>query len=455
MSRFKLSRRAVLRGAGSIAIALPWLEAMGTRAYGAGTTAARFLSVYTPGGTVLSKWRPTGTTSAFTLSPILAPLEDVRAKLLVLDGLEMKSAIGEQHQGGIVAFLSGTGQSDAHNRYASGPSVDQVIATRISKGKKKFGSVQMALRWGTGTSLGRLSPINCANFEDNAAFNPIPPRLDPVAIFNDLFGTLDPNQTAEAAARLERKKSVLDFLDRKYATLSQKLGASDRAKVDQHLTKIREMEQSLAAMPKPPASCRAPTLIDTSDYNPRTGLNSAGDGSVRDISTDTAIPKVGKLMMDMMVMAMACDLTAVGSLQWSDTEAKHTFPWLGLNEHHHFYEHDGGFRPVECEKIYTWYSQQHAYLLKQMDGVDMGGHSLLDESVVLFGSELQDPPSHNKQNMPFLLAGAGGGLRGNRWLRFDNVSHNNMLVGILNLFGDARTTFGDPQYCTGALPGLT
>ena len=99
-------------------------------------------------------------------------------------------------------------------------------------------------------------------------------------------------------------------------------------------------------------------------------------------------------MMDMLVMALACDLTAVGTLQWSDTEAKHTFPWLGLTEHHHFYQHDGGFRPAECETICTWYSQQHAYLLQEMAEVDMGGHSLLDESVVFFGSELQDPPSH-------------------------------------------------------------
>ena len=121
-------------------------------------------------------------------------------------------------------------------------------------------------------------------------------------------------------------------------------------------------------------------------------------------------------MMDMLVMALACDLTAVATFQWSDTEAKHTFPWLALKDHHHYYQHDGGFRPAECEKICTWYSQQHLYLLQQMAAVDMGGHTLLDESVVFFGSELQDPPSHRKTNMPFFLAGNGGGLRTGRWL---------------------------------------
>jgi len=85
----------------------------------------------------------------------------------------------------------------------------------------------------------------------------------------------------------------------------------------------------------------------------------------------------------------------------------------------------------------------------------MGGHTLLDESVVLFGSELQDPPLHKKGNMPFLLAGQGGGLRGGRWVKYNNLPHNNMLVSILNLFGDTRTTFGDPKFCSGPLSNLT
>jgi hypothetical protein len=141
----------------------------------------------------------------------------------------------------------------------------------------------------------------------------------------------------------------------------------------------------------------------------------------------------------------------VASLQWSDTEAKHTFPWLNLSEHHHFYQHDGGFKAAECEKICTWYSEQHAYLLQQMQAVDMGGHTLLDESVVFVGSELQDPPAHGKSNMPFLLAG-GAGMRTGRWLKYGNLPHNRLLVSLFNLFGDARTGFGDSRFAEGALP---
>jgi hypothetical protein len=160
-------------------------------------------------------------------------------------------------------------------------------------------------------------------------------------------------------------------------------------------------------------------------------------------------------MMDMMVMAFACDLTRVGTLQWSDTEAKHTFPWLNLPETHAFYQNDGGYRPLDLEKICIWYSSQHTYLLQQMAKIDMGGHTLLDESVVFFGSERQHAATYSKVSMPFVLAGGGGGLRTGRWVTYNHRPHNDLLVSILNLFGDTRKTLGDPMHCTGPLPNLT
>ena len=465
MPKFRLNRRAVLRGAGSVAIALPWLEVMGTEksAHAAAAPALRFLGIYQPGGSVINdtkgvnKWRPTGTETAPILSPILAPLEPIKSKVLVVDGLSMKSAVGEQHQAGILAWMSGTPQNGPPNvGYAKGPSIDQVIADKLSAGgKKKIPSLLIAVRWATGKSKGNLSPINAANFEFKAPYSPIPPRIDPQKIFTDVFGTLDPTMSPDTTAKLDRKKSVLDFLDKRYAGLSGRVSGTDRIKIDQHLEKIRELETSLQKGGVTTLTCKAPAKVDTTGYRPDTGVNSTDTGSVLDIATDTLIPKVGKFMMDMMVMAFACDLTNSGMLQWTDTEAKHTFPWLNLSEHHHFYQHDGGFKPIECEKIATWYTEQHAYLLQEMNKVDMGGHTLLDESVVFVGSEIGDPPSHKKDDMPFLLAGGGGGLRGGRWIRNSGVSHNNLLVSILNLFGDTRTTFGDPKYCTGALPNIT
>jgi hypothetical protein len=469
VSRLKLDRRAVIRGVGSIAIALPWLEAMGApevRAQ-ASSVARRFLAVYTPGGAMQTpqngeqRYWPSGTETAPVLSPILSPLEAIKHKLLTLRGLTMESASGEQHQGGMVALLSGAGQGP-DLPYPRWPSIDQVLATQISKGKKSKASLQMAVRWATGTGQGRLSPTNSLNFEDSESAAPIAPAIDPVAIFEDLFGrAAQPDSGQGDGARLARKRSILDYVGRRYATLGARLGAADRAKLEQHLEKLREVERGLQFSLTLGGACRLPERVDTTGYDPNAALvvNPVDEDDIRrDPDTDLKIPLVGKFMMDMMVMALACDITAVGTFQWMDSEAKATFPWLGLTNHHHYYQHDGGFRPTELEKIGVWYSQQHAYLLQEMDKVEMGGHSLLDESVVFFGSELGWPESHNKNNMPFMLAGGGGGLRGGRHLDFrsnkdnltdEGIAHNNLLVAILNLFGDPRSTYEKPPggYC--------
>ncbi|MEO8903897.1 MAG: DUF1552 domain-containing protein [Polyangiaceae bacterium] len=470
MPNFRLSRRAVIRGAGSIAIALPWLEIMlperPAHAASASRPANHFLAVFQPGGTVRSdakgvdKWAPTGTETSFTLSPILAPLAPIQKKLLIVDGPDMLSAVGEQHQAGIIAFLTGSTQASNNGTlgYATGPSIDQVIAKKLyNKDLNKKKSIQLAVRWATGKSHGSLSPINCVNFDaDNNS--PIGPVVDPQVAWKDLFGSLgtDSSGQAAAAAALKRKQSILDFVDKRYTTLAGRLGAADKLRLQEHLSKIRDLESSLQAVTTTSSTCSQVPAVSTSDYNPHPAFSD--DGSVVDGSTDAAIPKVGKFMMDMMVMSFACNIAPVGTLQWSDTEAKHTFPWLNLNrgQHHHFYQHDGGFQPAECEAIGTWYSTQHLYLLQALDKVVIGDHTLLDETVVFFGSELQEPPTHKKGNMPFFLGG-GGGLNtgtGGRWIKKKGESHNDLLVSILNLFGDPRTTFGTAQYCKGPMTGI-
>jgi hypothetical protein len=454
MSRpFRLSRRTVLRGAGSIAIALPWLEAMEPvqKAQTANAPARRFLAVYQPGGTVLERYRPTGGETDFVLSPILSPLEPMRNKIVVLDGIDMKSAVGEQHQGGMVALLTGTVQNTPappaptptpSSAYAKGPSIDQVLATRLGTGRR-FSNLQVAIRWGTGKSHGLLHPINCLNYADNASFTPLAPRLDPQAIFTEVFGSVGTVDNSW-------DRSILDAVDRRYVALAGRLGSADRMRLEQHLEQLRALEQRLSTMRR----CSAPNRVDTTGYNPTSGLDSSDTGSVEDLETDAKIPTVGRFMTDMLVMAFACDLTAVGTLQWSDSEAKHTFPWLNLPEHHHYYMSDGGYRPAELEQIATWYSAQHAYLIQAMQTVDMGGHTLLDESIVFFGSDVQSPELHAKTDMPFLLAGNGGGLRTGRYLVYPHPSHNGLLVSLANFFGDPRTSFGDPTYSIPGLAGL-
>ena len=472
IGKFKLDRRTVLRGAGSIAIALPWLEVMGSQKSAqaqAAPTAKRFLSVYQPGGTVAQqpggkvaeKFWPTGPANAPVLSPILAPLQPIFPKVLVPKGLSMtkiwhKAPGGEQHQAGIVGWLTGMPQPGA-DTYPKGPSMDQVLAKRLSQGKK-LPSLQMAVRWATGKSNSKLAPINAVNFADTPEMAPIPPQLDPQKLFKDLFGTAQPgaDNTGQQAA-IARNKSILDFVGGRYQALSAKLGARDKARLDEHLTQIRAFEDGLDKLVTVGGACAPPAAVDTTGYNPTLGTTMS-------TTTDAVIPKVGTFMMDMMVMALACEITAVGSFQWSDTEAKHTFPWLNLSQHHHYYQHDGndasksdfidGYAPGACEQICTWYSTMHAHLLTSMDKIDMGGHTLLDETLVFFGTEIAFPPQHLKENMPFLLA--GGGIKGGRVMDCGaSTPHNNMLVSIMNHLGDSRTTFGDTEFCQNPLPSLT
>lgn len=457
MKQKRLNRRELILGSYGIAISLPFLEIMDPgRAKAQGQNNAKnFIAVYTPGGTVPEKWECAGQGNNFTLSPILSPLAPVKNKILIPSGIDMNSAIGEQHQAGIVALLTGTPQSKNHSNFAGGPSIDQVIARKIGS-KNRFKSIEIAIRWATGKSRGLLHPINSLNFEDNEKFTPISPRIDPVAIFNELFtDTIDAGANFEAAQqRLRMDKSILDFVGKRYQTLGNRLGSEDKKRLDQHLTKIRQIEQSLKTVATD-SICKPFQLPDTSGYNAKSGLNSAANGSIIDAQTDQMIPAIGKLMMDMIVMAMSCDLTRVATLQWTDTEAKHTFPWLNLKSHHHFYQHDGGFQPEELQKIGTWYAKQHAYLLEEMDKVNIGESSLLDNSVVFFGSELAHPSTHKKKNMPLILAGKGGGLKSGQLIKFTNASHNDLLVSILNCFGDQRNTFGDTRFSSSALPGIT
>ncbi|MEO6601586.1 MAG: DUF1552 domain-containing protein [Polyangiaceae bacterium] len=461
MTSFRLSRRAVLRGAGSIAIALPWLEIMreAKPARAAGVPAKRFVGMYTPGGTVHAsgtgsypeQWTPTGTETDFALSRILKPYEPVKPQLLVLSGVDMPSAAaGEQQQGGVVAWLTGSEQASNAGvlGFATGPSIDQVLSSRLNKGSR-LSSLELAVRWGTGKSHGKVTPFGVVSFSNDGQFTPRPPLLDPTKIWQTLFGSGLPSPGSETW-----DKSILDYVDKRYVGLSAKLGAADKQRIDQHLTQIRELERGLAASVG--TRCLPPKLIDTSDYDPLAGLMSTDTGSFEDLVTDAAIPKVGKLMLDMLVMALACDQTSVATFMWSDTQAKHTYPWLGLKNTFAFYQNDGGYQPEECAQIGTWYASQNSYLLQQMAQVDMGGHTLLDESVVFFGSEVANPANHMKKDMPFLLAGGGGGLRGGRWLQYDSVSHNDLLVAILNLFDEGVSTFGTEKYCSGMpLPNLS
>jgi hypothetical protein len=280
--------------------------------------------------------------------------------------------------------------------------------------------------------------------------SPVPPSTDPHNVFQRVFtGTVAGSDGN--AGQLSLTTSVLDGVQEDFKRLSAQLGAEDRQKLEAHLALVQEAATGVTQGVS--GTCEPPAVNETPGYYDDTSGGGTGTGS--------KVPEKGKVMTDLLVAALACDVTRVGTMQWSDSEAKFPLGFLktetgaSLTENHHGYQHDRGYQPEALEVIYHFYAEQLAYLLQKLDSVKEGDGTLLDNTLVLAISEIQHPESHAQNNMPFILAGkAGGKLATKRWLKVQEQPHNNMLVSVLNLFGIEDTRFGHEDFCDGPLTGL-
>jgi hypothetical protein len=456
-SRTALSRRKLLGGLGALTVAVTspiWRTAT---AFGADTKTAaarRFIGVFSANGTVAKDFFPQNIKSGspLTLGRILAPLQDHVAQLMVLRGVHMNSTVqnelgkdadasekpGGPHMKGPGAMLTGgslqagsfTG-SGGPAGYADRISVDQYIAGRIGT-KTKFPSLEFGVRI-EGQEPLRVISYRGAN-QPNIAVD------DPWQIYKRIFANADLSQT-ELAQLLAERKSVLDFLSADITTLKTRVASEDKARLDAHLTGIRTLEQELS---QTPMSCTAPTLPAKID--------------VRAIEN---FPTVGKLQMDLMLLAHICGLTNVSTLMFANADSWQHYPWVGVDEEHHELSHAGDDDSVSNEKlvtINTWHSQQIAYMLDKLKATpEADGSNMLDNTLLLWGNELGAGNTHTYKDIPWLLAGgAGGHFKMGRYLAFKDQPHNNLLVSACNAMGfDDVSTFGIPGVCTGALSGLT
>jgi hypothetical protein len=451
-----LNRRTFLRGLGGVAIGLPLLNAMGCGRGGGGgaprarKTAAlgeapkRFVVFFSANGTIPENWRPTGTETAFALSTILAPLEPHKDQLVIIDGVDMESSNhgpGDGHQKGMGHMLTGiellegtefTGGNGELVGWGGGISVDQAIANQIG-GTTRFRSLELGVQVSGASVWSRMSYLG--------ADQPIPPEDSPYSTFDRVFGDLgaDPLGLAELRAK---RHSVLDTVQDDYTALSSRLGNEDRVKVEAHLAAIRDIELRLDNGAEIGGSCAIPSV----------------DGGI-DLDANDNFPLVGRMQMDLLVMALACDLTRVASLQWSNSVSNKRFTWLGIPDGHHDLSHLGDSDTVAIQKITDinrWYSEQFGYLLQKMKEIPEGEGTMLDNTLVIWCNELGKGNSHTRMNAPFVLAGgAGGALRTGRFLQYGGtVPHNDLLVSCMNAMGVDVDTFGNPAYCTGPLAGL-
>lgn len=451
MTRARLHRRSVLRGAGGVAVALPLLEAMlPRRAYAA--PPRRLAVFFTPNGTIRENWLPTGGMSDFVLGPILRPLEPHRGDIVVIDGVDQMQSGLDVHIRGMACML--TGMPPAANGpwngdgFATGPSVDQVVANAF-KGATPLPSLELGVGVGAPAARPPFSPVTAFTRMVYTGSNaPLTPENSPYAAFDRLFAPMTARSPAAAQAAARRRAdrmSVLDALSDDYRDLVARVGGEDKQRLDAHLQALRDLEQALASPGIDPTGpvCAPPSV-----------------GATLDVNATTNFPTILKLQMDLMTRAFACDLTRVATLQWSHSVSELVLSWLGLTDQHHELSHHGDSDAAAKTKlttINTWFAQQFAYLVDKLgQEKDATGASLLDSVALLWCNELAKGNIHAGDNALYVVAGrAGGAIRTGRFLKFDGrVPHNNLLLSLVRAMGVDAQTFGNPQWCTGPLTGL-
>lgn len=421
-------RRSFLRGAaGSALLASPLLGLLSRGAQAAtGGPAKRLILFFSPNGTVHQHRRPSGsgTRYSFPAGSILEPLSALRDQLTVIDGLDFHGA--DNHEGGMHAMLTGGGSV----------SIDQHIATTLpAAAATRFRSLELGVQtsaWG-GNRQTRMSY--------DADGRMVPPDDEPASVYRRLFG--DPSASPAAVdAELQQDRSVLDHLRQELAGLRNRVGSEEAAKVDAHLTSLREVERQLSGGTAPAGECGAPLLSDF------------------DAQAPGRFPAVTRAMVDLAVAAASCDATRVISIQCAHTVAPHVFGWLGHAEGHHALSHmadgnpDGVGRFVEAER---WFAEQFAYLVSRLKALPEPGGSgtMLDHSAVVWTKELGDSRLHVCTDVPFILAGgAGGTWTPGRYLTYAGEPHNKLLVSLAQAMGLTTRTFGNASFGTGPLEGV-
>jgi hypothetical protein len=364
---------------------------------------------------------------------LLQPLAPHQAKLNVWSGIHndvRKMMGGNGHNAPGRSLMSANVFSIPGNeRSASaGPSMEQVLAGRI-QGSAPFRTVDLRV----GGGVGEYQMFFAARDV------PVTGESDPRAAFTRLTRDLTtggPPPPPSAAARLRANRpAVMDAVNEGFKRLITGAGVEDRLRLQQHASRIEELEKNLStrpSAPQPSAGCRRVDPMLPATYKPY-------EGAQENLGSRAQLQNA--------VLALSCDLTRVVTIQYTNYDGP-TFDWLGLNLgsnwHARVHMH-GGDNPEGMARAFQWYSQELAFLLAQLDSVSEGTGTLLDHTLVLWLSEFGDGGAHDTRNLPVVLAGGlGGRLKTGRHLAFANRSHNDLHTTILNLFGGTDTSFGHP-----------
>ena len=428
-----IPRRTFLRGMGAT-VALPLLDAMVPSMTALARTPAapvrRLGFVYMPMGCDLPRWTPTGEGTTVTLSPTLQSLQPEATQLTIISNLELKNAYPGTHATSNAAFLSAAKAKWTESTdYHLGTTVDQVAAQQIGH-QTLLPSLELSMD--LLQTVGQCDNGYACVYQNNLSWSspttPLPAEAHPRVVFERLFG--DGGSASDRQAALRRRASLLDSVRDDITRLQRTLGPEDRSRVGQYLETVREVERRIQKA-------------------------EAGfvDSSLPDLDRPVGVPAAyadhAKLMFDLQVLAMQGDVTRVMTFQLARETSNRTYPEIGVPDPHHPLTHHGN-DPKKVErmaKINAFHVSLFAYYVGKLKATPEGDGSLLDHSLVLYGSGMGDPNVHDHVNLPVLVAGAGAGApNGARHIKYaEPTPLANLHLTLLERVGVRLDAFADSK----------
>ena len=434
-----LPRRTFLRGTGAT-LALPLLEAMVPALTARELTAAnpvrRLGFVYMPMGSDITRWTPRSENDLSELSPTLQSLAPFVDNLTVLSNMELKNAYPGTHATSNAAFLSAAKAKWTESTdYYLGTTVDQIAAKQMGQ-QTQLPSLELAMD--LVSMVGQCDNGFACVYQNNLSWSspttPLPYEAHPRVVFERLFG--EGGGAAQRRAALNKRASLLDWVRDDISRLRNELGGQDRAKVEQYLDTVREVERRIQ---------KAEAGID----------QNALPDLERPVGVPAAYADHARLMFDLQALALQGDVTRVISFQLARETSTRTYPEIGVSEPHHPLTHHGGDaeKIAKMAKINAFHVSLFAYYLEKLKATPDGDGTLLDHTVTLYGSGMGNPNVHDHVNLPIIVAGGGVGAPGGRHVRYQEPEPlANLHLTLLDRVGVRLDSFADS---TGKIAELT
>ena len=431
ITKKSIPRRTFLKGVGA-SLSLPLLDAMIPAATAAAKTPAnavrRLGYVFMPMGCDQSRWTPGSEDTLDTLSPILDSLAPVKNQVSVLTNMELRSAYPGSHATSNASFLSAAkAKVTESSDYYLGTTADQLAAQQIGL-ETQLPSLELAmdLLQITGQCDNGYACVYQNNLSWSSPTTPLPAEAHPRLVFENLFG--EGGTAEERKAALRKRASLLDAVAENMKALRRDLGPGDRTRLNEYLDSIREVERRI-----------------------QQAENASKDSPLPDLDRPMGVPAAyadhARLMFDLQLLAYQGDITRISTFQIARETSNRAYPEIGVPDPHHPLSHHGD-DPGKIEKmslINAFHVSLFAEYLQKLKNTPEGNGSLLDNVLILYGSGIGNPNVHDHTNLPTIVAGgAAGGMKGNRHIRFKEVTPlANLHLTLLDKVGVNLETFGD------------